>query len=162
MGAGQRLASLVAHGDGDVAGGSIVAEEVELAVEGGLLDHLLVAMVAAKGLAVDHEAAGAGHGKPAHVELGVGFAGTEELPLTAFAFGVGNPHFDPCVVVVAMGPAGGVALAGGDAHSAQGGDGKGALLTAAAKGGAHGGQGGTGAAVGGTVCHMLVAPVVDL
>ena len=139
-----------------------MAEEIELAVEGGLLDHLFVAMVAAKGLAVDHEAAGAGHGKPAHVEFGVGFAGTEELPLSAFALGVGNPHLDPGVVVVAVGPAGGVALAGGDAHGAQGRDGKGALLTAAAEGGAHGGQGGTGATVSSTIGHMLVAPVVDL
>ena len=139
-----------------------MAEEVQLAVEGGLLDNLFVAMIAAKGFAMHHEAAGRRHGEPAHVELRVGLTGTEELPFAAFAVGVGYPDFDPGVVVVAVRPTGCVALAGGDAHGAEGSDGKGALLTAAAQGGAHGGKGCRGAAVGSTVGHMLVAPVVDL
>ena len=109
-----------------------------------------------------HEAAGGRHGEPAHVQFGVGFTSTEELPFAALAVGVGHPYFDPGMVVVAVCPAGGVALAGRDAHRAEGGDGKGALLTATAQRSAHSGKGCRGAAVGGTVGHMLVAPVVDL
>ena len=139
-----------------------MAEKVELAVKGSLLDHLFVAVVTAKGLAVHHEAAGGRHGEPAHVELGVRLTGTEELPFAALSVRIGHPYFDPGMVVIAVCPTGGVALAGRDAHRAEGGDGKGALLTAAAQRSAQGGERCRGAAVGGTVGHMLVAPVVHL
>ena len=119
-------------------------------------------MITAKGLAVHHQAAGGRHGEPAHVQFGVGFTGTEELPFAALAVRIGHPDFDPGMVVVAVCPAGGVALAGRDAHRAEGGDGKGALLTAATEGGAQSGKGCRGTAVGGTVGHMLVAPMVHL
>lgn len=135
VGSGHELVLGCVDGDGDFLGGSVVGEEVEFGVEVGFLDDFFVAAVTAEGFGVDHHAAGGGDGEPAHVELGVGLAGAEEFPFTV------GPYFDPGVIVVAVGPAGGVALAGGDADGAECCDGEGGLFAAAAEGGAHGGEG---------------------
>ena len=66
------------------------------------------------------------------------------------------------MVVVAVGPAGGVHLPGGQTHSAQGGHQEGGLLPAPAAAAAVHRQGGGGAVVLGLIAGLLMAPAVDL
>ena len=73
-----------------------------------------------------------------------------------------RPELHPGVVVVAVGPPGGVHLPGGDAHRAQGADQQGGLLPAAAEGPVEYAEGGDGAVISGPIGGLPGAPVVDL
>ena len=152
----QRIAVLVLHCGCDMAGVGVVAEQVQFAVKSGAAHYLLVAFVAAESLGMHHHTACGWNGKPRHVEFGVGLAGTEIVPLAV------HPYLHPCVVVVGVCPARGVALSGGDAHGAQCRNQKRGFLATASVAGAYGGQRRGGAYVAGTVGHFFVAPVVNL
>ncbi len=134
----------------------VVGEQVDAGVVRCALVDLFGTFVAAEDIGVYHHGACGNIGEPAHVEGGGGFAGAEEVP---FAI---DPDLDPGVVVVAVRPARGVALAGGDANGAQGSDGERALLAATPVRSLQCGQRCGGARIGGLIINILVAPVVHL
>ena len=92
--------------------------------------------------------------EPAQVEHRLGLAGANEVPLPV------GPSLYPGVVAFRMGPAGRIYLAGGDAHAAERGHAEGGFFSASAQSILEGSQGGMGAAVGGLVGHLLMAPVI--
>ena len=106
--------------------------------------------------AVDQHGPGGGSDEPAPVQLRLRLAGSQEPPF------VPAQDLHPGVVVVAVGPPGGVDLPGRDAHAAQGGDQEGGFLPAAPAPAAEDGEGGGGALVLGLIAGVLVAPAVDL
>ena len=146
----------VQHRDDGAAGGDIAADDVDLGVAGGALDDVFGAAVVAIDLGVEQQGAGDRAVEPGVVEGGRGFAGAHEMPLAV------HPDLHPGVVVVGVGPARGIDLAGRDAGGAQGGDGQHGLLAAAADAPADRGHRGARPAVGGLVGGLFVAPVVDL
>ena len=146
----------IGHQEVDTGGVGIVVDEVDLGDVAGAEHHLLRTVVVAEDAGVHKHRTRGGGIEPSQVEHGLGLTGSEEMP-----FAVG-PCLHPCVVVVGMCPPGCVDLAGGDAYGAEGGHGKGALLSTTAIGRADGGKGRRGAAVGGLVGDALMAPVIHL
>ncbi len=155
-GAGHGRTLGVDHADGRRGRRRVVVGDVDLGEELRAAHHLLGSLVAAEDVGVkQHGAAGRGV-EPPQVEHRLGLARPEEVPLPV------GPRLDPGVVVVGVGPARGVDLAGGDAHRAQRRDQQRRLLAAAARGGPDHGQRGARARVGRRVDGLLVAPVVHL
>lgn len=105
---------------------------------------------------MDHNGPGGGGIEPAPVQNGLGLTGPQEAPLSV------AQGLHPGVVVVAVGPPGGVDLPGGDAHAAQGGYQEGGFLAATAAAVAEHRQGRGGAVVLELVGGLLMAPAVDL
>ena len=97
---------------------------------------------------------GRGGVEPAEVQHRFGFAGADEHPLSV------GPGLHPGVVAFRVGPARRIDLAGRNAHGTERGDAEGRFFPASAQAVLYRGQGRMGAAVGGLVGHLLVAPVV--
>jgi len=138
---------------GGVAGGLVVVGDGSIPAHGGAVEG---GAPLAEEAAVNEHGAGGGGVEPPPVQHGLGLAGPQKAP-AAIAQGL-----YPGVVVVAVGPPGGVDLPGGDAHAAQGGDQEGGFLPAAPAPAAEDGEGGGGALVLGLIAGVLVAPAVDL
>ena len=151
-----RRAVNVDHSNVYLAARSIVADEVYLGKIGSAKHHLLGSGIIAKHLGVHEHGTRSRSIEPSEVKNRLWLAGTEEIP---FAIG---PSLHPCVVVVGVCPARCVDLTSWNADSTQGGHGERALLTATACGCAHGGKGCRRACVRRLICHLLVAPVVNL
>ena len=134
----------------------VIVNEVHLGEIGAFQHHFLGAIVFTEHLGVHEHGAGSGGVEPAQIQHRLRLARADEMP-----FAVG-PGFYPGVVIVRVGPARRVHLAGGDAHGAQGGHAEGGLLSASAQGIFHQIQRGGGAGVGRLVSHLLMAPVVHL
>src|SRR5699024_11092613 len=98
-----------------------------------------------------HGPAGGGV-EPPPVQDGLGLTGPQEAP------GAAAEDLHPGVVVVAVGPAGGVDLPGGQPHSAQGGYQEGGFLPAAAAAAPEHGEGRGGTVVLGLVADLPGAP----
>jgi len=92
--------------------------------------------------------------EPAPVQSLLRLAGSQKMPAAI------HPDLHPGVVVVAVGPAGGVDLPGGDAHGPVGVDGKGGFLAAAAKAAAPGGGCGNRAVIRQPVCYLTGVPII--
>ena len=138
------------------AGRDVAADDVDLGIAGGPLDHVFVALIVAVDLGVQQQGAGHGAVEPGVVEGGRGLAGAHEMPFAV------HPDLHPGMVVVGVGPARRVDLAGRDAGGAQGGHGQHGLLAAAADAPADRRHRRAGPPVGGLVGGLFVAPVVDL
>ncbi len=106
--------------------------------------------------AVNQHSPGRGGDEPAPVQSRLRLTGPQEPPH------VPAQDLHPSVVVVTVGPAGGVDLPGGDAHAAQSGDQEGGLLPAAAAPAAKNGERGGGALILGLIAGVFMAPAVDL
>ena len=137
-----------------VAGCLVVVQGLSLPVQRGAMEGQVGHR--AEGAAVDQHGPGGGGVEPAPVQHRLRLAGPQEAPLAL------TQHLHPGVVVVAVGPAGGVHLPGGQTHSAQGGHQEGGLLPAPAAAAAVYRQGGGGAVVLGLIAGLLMAPAVDL
>ena len=165
-GPGQRPALGVADSDGDrdhrgvVLGDALVHHAAPLVrVQGvgpGEQELCLLPGAGGEAAGVDEHGPGRRPGEPAPVQLGLGLAGPQILPAAA------GKGLHPGVVVVAVGPPGGVHLPGGDAHGPQGVDREGGLLPAAAVAALVHRQGRGRPAVGGAVGGLLGAPAVHL
>ena len=150
------LAQGIVHHDSDLRRGGIVVDDVDLGVAGRAAHHLLRTVVVAEDLRVHQHAARSTLVEPSQVQDRLRLAGPEEVPLSV------GPGLHPGVVVVGVGPAGRIDLAGGDAHAPEGRHEQRRLLAAASIGRADGGQGRAGARVGGPIRDVLMTPVVDL
>ena len=137
-----------------VAGCLVVVQGLALSAKGSTVEGQVGHR--AEGAAVDQHGPGGGGVEPAPVQHRLRLAGSQEAPLAL------AQHLHPGVVVVAVGPAGGVHLPGGQAHRAQGGHQEGGLLPAPAAAAAVYRQGGGGAVVLGLIAGLFMAPAVDL
>ena len=108
----QRLAILINHGEGGLGGFAVVVNDVDFRDVVVTADHFLWTVVIAENPGMKQQGAGSRLVEPTQIQHGFGLAGAEEVPL---AIDVG---LHPCVVVVAMGPAGRIDLSRRDAHSA--------------------------------------------
>ena len=137
-----------------VAGGLIMPHRLPLPVQRRAVE--LCVLRRAEGAAVHQHGPGGGGVEPAPVQHRLRLAGAQKTP-AAMA-----QHLYPGVVVVAVGPAGGVHLPGGQAHAAQRGHQKGRFLPAASASAAEHGQRRGGPPVLCLVRSVLLAPAVDL
>ena len=148
--------ALVIDGDISRGGVGVVGEQVDAGVVRRALVDLFGTFVAAEDVGVHHHRACGGIGEPAHIEFGIGLAGPEEPP---FAI---HPNLHPGVVVVAVRPTRGVALAGGNAHGTEGRHREGALLTATPVRGLQRGQRRRCSRISRLIINIFVAPMVHL
>ena len=114
---------------------SIAAGDVDFGEAGVALHHFFGSIVLAEDLGMHKHSARSRLIEPAEVEDGFRFAGTEEMPLAV------SPCFDPGVIVVGVGPAWGIDLAGRYADAAQGCYEEGGFLAATSVGRTDGGEG---------------------
>ena len=146
------------HGyrDAGPSGGDIAADNVDFRIAGGLLDYVFRAVVVSVNLGMEYHGAGHGAVEPAHVKGGFGLAGAHEVPA------VSGKDLNPGVVVVRVGPAGGVHLPCRDSGRPERRYGENGLFSASAETPEDGGFRGACAGVRRGVGGLLVAPVVDL
>ena len=139
----------------------IVVGDVDLAVDGSLLNLVLRSVVTAVDLGVHEHSAACRLVEPSKIQYGFGLTGSKEVPSCALG-AIVHPYFHPGVVVVGMCPTRGVDLTCRYADGPEGGHAEGRLLTAASAGCAHGGERARSAAVGGLVGDVLMTPAVGL
>ena len=154
--AGHRLPVLIDDRDRGPARGDVVADHVDLGIDGILDDDVLRSLVVAGHLSVEQQRARHGGMEPAHVEFGIRLAGAQVIPRAI------HPGFHPGMVAVGMGPERRIDLPGRDAGRTQGGHRESRFLAAAAETGGHQRHGAAGARIRSHIGHPFVAPVVDL
>jgi hypothetical protein len=98
--------------DGGLCGGGVMVGDINFGVDGCLLHDFFLPPVTAEDLSVHEHGTCGGSVEPSEVEHRLGFAGTEEDPLSV------EPGFDPGMVVIGMCPSRGVDLACGDTDGA--------------------------------------------
>jgi len=153
---GHRPAGGVHHPHPRLAQRGVAGGEVQHGAERRALQHRLRAGVGAVHAGVDEHRPAHRLAEPRQVQLRLRLAGAQVMP------GAVHPRLHPGVVVVGVGPARRVTLAGGNPGGPERRDREHRLLAAAPVTGADGRERRAGARVGALVDHPLVAPVVDL
>ena len=154
-GAVHGLAVFILHLQVDPGRGSIVVDQVDLGEIRTFEHHLFRPLIMSEDLGMHQQGAAGRTVEPTQVEDSLRFAGAHKMPLPV------RPGFDPGVVVVGMGPAGRINLAGRDADRAQSRDRKSGFFPAAAEGILDGIQRRTRPRIGRLVGHLFVAPMIN-
>ena len=146
----------ILHPNAQLADGCIVLRDVDFRVAGIAGDHLLGPIIVTEDLRMHEHTTRGRLIEPPLVEDRLRLTGSQEVPLPI------DPRLDPRMIVVGMGPTGGIYLPGRNAHGTQGCHTESALLATATRARAQGDERRLSAPVGGLIGGMLVAPMVHL